>query len=185
MADYRSLFRRVRLDLGSTERDALPTDERLAAVRGGAVDPGLAALYFQYGRYLLIASSRPGTQPANLQGIWNDELNPAWESKYTININTEMNYWPAEVTNLAECHEPLFDLIEELREPGRRTARAHYGARGWVAHHNTDLWRATPPRRRRAVGAFGRWAPPGSRPTSASTTPSASDRRSCAKRLPA
>ncbi|HEY8152204.1 MAG TPA: glycoside hydrolase N-terminal domain-containing protein, partial [Vicinamibacteria bacterium] len=135
VADHRSLFRRVRLDLGSTERDALPTDERLAAVRGGAVDPGLAATYFQYGRYLLIASSRPGTQPANLQGLWNDEVNPPWGSKYTININTEMNYWPAEVTNLAECHEPLFDLIEELREPGRRTARAHYGARGFVAHH--------------------------------------------------
>ena len=145
VSDYRSLFRRVRLDLGSTERDALPTDERLAAVRGGAVDPGLAATYFQYGRYLLIASSRPGTQPANLQGLWNDEVNPAWGSKYTININTEMNYWPAEVTNLAECHEPLFDLIEELREPGRRTARAHYGARGFVAHHNTDLWRAATP----------------------------------------
>jgi alpha-L-fucosidase 2 len=145
VSDYRSLFRRVRLDLGSTERDALPTDERLVAVRGGAVDPGLAATYFQYGRYLLIASSRPGTQPANLQGLWNDEVSPAWGSKYTININTEMNYWPAEVTNLAECHEPLFDLIEELREPGRRTARAHYGARGFVAHHNTDLWRAATP----------------------------------------
>ncbi len=145
MADHRSLFRRVRLDLGSAERDALPTDERLAAVREGAIDPGLAATYFQYGRYLLIASSRPGTQPANLQGLWNDDVNPAWGSKYTININTEMNYWPAEVTNLAECHEPLFDLIEELREPGRRTAKAHYGARGFVAHHNTDLWRAATP----------------------------------------
>jgi alpha-L-fucosidase 2 len=145
MADHRSLFRRVRLDLGSAERDPLPTDERLAAVREGAVDPGLAATYFQYGRYLLIASSRPGTQPANLQGLWNDDVSPAWGSKYTININTEMNYWPAEATNLAECHEPLFDLIEELREPGRRTARAHYAARGFVAHHNTDLWRAATP----------------------------------------
>jgi alpha-L-fucosidase 2 len=145
VADHRSLFRRVRLDLGSAERDTLPTDERLAAVRAGAVDPGLVATYFQYGRYLLIASSRPGTQPANLQGLWNDDVNPAWGSKYTININTEMNYWPAEVANLAECHEPLFDLIEELREPGRRTARLHYGARGFVAHHNTDLWRATTP----------------------------------------
>jgi alpha-L-fucosidase 2 len=145
LADHRSLFRRVRLDLGSSERDKLPTDERLAAVRAGAVDPGLAAAYFQYGRYLLIASSRPGTQPANLQGLWNDDVNPAWGSKYTININTEMNYWPAEVANLAECHEPLFDLIEELREPGRRTARAHYAAPGFVAHHNTDLWRATTP----------------------------------------
>jgi alpha-L-fucosidase 2 len=145
VADHRSLYRRVRLDLGSAGRDTLPTDERLAAVRAGAVDPGLVATYFQYGRYLLIASSRPGTQPANLQGLWNDDVNPAWGSKYTININTEMNYWPAEVTNLAECHEPLFDLIEELREPGRRTAKAHYGARGFVAHHNTDLWRAATP----------------------------------------
>jgi alpha-L-fucosidase 2 len=145
VADHRSLFRRVRLDLGSPERSGLPTDERLQALRGGAVDPGLLATYFQYGRYLLIASSRPGTQPANLQGLWNDDVNPAWGSKYTININTEMNYWPAEVTNLAECHEPLFDLIEDLRGPGRRTARAHYGARGFVAHHNTDLWRAATP----------------------------------------
>jgi alpha-L-fucosidase 2 len=145
VTDHRSLFRRVRLDLGSAERDALPTDERLAAVREGTVDPGLAATYFQFGRYLLIASSRPGTQPANLQGIWNDDLEPAWGSKYTINVNTEMNYWPAEVTNLAELHEPLFDLIEELREAGRRTARAHYGARGFVAHHNTDLWRVATP----------------------------------------
>ena len=145
LTDHRSLFRRVRLDLGSADRGGRPTDERLAAVRQGGVDPGLAATYFQYGRYLLIASSRPGTQPANLQGLWNDDAIPAWGSKYTININTEMNYWPAEVTNLAECHEPLFDLIEELREPGRRTARAHYGARGFVAHHNTDLWRAATP----------------------------------------
>jgi alpha-L-fucosidase 2 len=144
LADHRALFRRVRLDLGS-ERDVLPTDERLAAVREGKADPGLAATYFQYGRYLLIASSRPGTQPANLQGLWNDDVNPAWGSKYTININTEMNYWPAEVTNLAECHQPLFDLVEELREAGRRTARTHYGARGFVAHHNTDLWRVATP----------------------------------------
>jgi alpha-L-fucosidase 2 len=145
VADHRSLFRRVRLDLGSGDRDLLPTDERLAAVRAGAADPGLAATYFQYGRYLLIASSRPGGQPATLQGLWNDDVSPAWGSKYTININTEMNYWPAEVTNLAECHEPLFDLVEELREAGRRTARAHYGAGGFVAHHNTDLWRVATP----------------------------------------
>jgi alpha-L-fucosidase 2 len=144
-ADHRSLFRRVRLKLGSAEASARPTDVRLAAVREGGVDPDLAATYFQYGRYLLIASSRPGTQPANLQGLWNDDRVPAWGSKYTININTQMNYWPAEVTNLAECHEPLFDLIEQLREPGRRVARAHYGARGFVAHHNTDLWRAATP----------------------------------------
>jgi alpha-L-fucosidase 2 len=145
LADHRSLFRRVRLDLGSTGGGALPTDERLAAVRAGGVDPGLAATYFQFGRYLLIASSRPGTQPANLQGLWNDDVSPAWGSKYTINVNTQMNYWPAEVTNLAECHEPLFDLLEELREAGRRTAREHYGARGFVAHHNTDLWRVATP----------------------------------------
>jgi alpha-L-fucosidase 2 len=140
LADHRTLFRRVRLDLGSTERDALPTDERLAAVRGGAVDPGLAATYFQYGRYLLIASSRPGTQPANLQGLWNDEVNPAWGSKYTININTEMNYWPAEVTNLSELQGPLFDLIDKARVDGRHVARAMYGANGFVIHHNTDGW---------------------------------------------
>jgi alpha-L-fucosidase 2 len=145
LADHRALFRRVRLDLGGAERDRLATDERLAAVRAGSADPGLAATYFQFGRYLLIASSRPGTQPANLQGLWNDDVSPAWGSKYTININTEMNYWPAEVTNLAECHEPLFDLVLELREAGRRTARRHYGARGFVAHHNTDLWRVATP----------------------------------------
>ncbi len=145
LADHRGLFRRVRLSLGDAGRDSMPTDERLAAVRNGAVDPGLVATYFQYGRYLLIASSRPGTQPANLQGLWNDDMSPAWGSKYTININTEMNYWPAEVTNLAECHEPLFDLVEDLREPGRRVARANYGARGFVAHHNTDLWRVATP----------------------------------------
>ena len=145
LADHRALFRRVRLDLGSRERDAVPTDVRLAAVRAGRMDPGLAALYFQYGRYLLASSSRPGTQPANLQGIWNDDVVPAWGSKYTININTEMNYWPAEVANLAECQEPLFDLIEELREPGRRVAKEHYGAGGFVAHHNTDLWRQATP----------------------------------------
>jgi alpha-L-fucosidase 2 len=145
VADHRALFRRVRLDLGSRERSAVPTDVRLAALRAGRADPALVALYFQYGRYLLVASSRPGTQPANLQGIWNDDVWPAWGSKYTININTEMNYWPAEVANLAECHEPLFDLIEELRAPGRRVAREHYGASGFVAHHNTDLWRVATP----------------------------------------
>jgi alpha-L-fucosidase 2 len=145
LADHRSLFRRVRLQLGTPDLDTVPTDERLERVRAGGLDPGLAATHFQYGRYLLIASSRPGTQAANLQGLWNDEPRPAWGSKYTINVNTEMNYWPAEVTNLAELHQPLFDLIEQLRAPGRRTAQAYYGARGFVAHHNTDLWRATTP----------------------------------------
>jgi alpha-L-fucosidase 2 len=141
---YQRLFRRVSLDLGRTAAADLPTDERLKGVAKGD-DPELAALYFQFGRYLLIASSRPGDQPANLQGIWNDQLQPPWDSKWTVNINTEMNYWPAEVTNLSECHEPLFDMLEEVAVTGRKTAQAHYGARGWVLHHNTDVWRGTAP----------------------------------------
>ncbi|HEV2762121.1 MAG TPA: glycoside hydrolase family 95 protein [Pyrinomonadaceae bacterium] len=144
VAAHRRLFRRVRLDLGASEAARLPTDQRVARYDLEA-DPHLAALYFQYGRYLLISSSRPGTQPANLQGIWNEHMTPPWESKYTVNINTQMNYWPAETTNLAECHEPLLRMVAELVEPGARTARVHYGARGWVCHHNTDLWRATAP----------------------------------------
>jgi len=143
-ADHRALFRRVSIDLGTSPRAAWPTDERVAA-GDKAQDPALAALMFQYGRYLLIASSRPGDQPANLQGIWNDRTNPPWGSKYTVNINTEMNYWPAEVANLPECATPLFDMIDDLVVSGRETARAHYGARGWVLHHNTDLWRGTAP----------------------------------------
>src|SRR5699024_1379510 len=102
-------------------------------------------LYFNFGRYLLIASSRPGSLPANLQGIWNAEMTPPWDSKYTININTQMNYWPAEVCNLSECHIPLFDHIERMIEPGRRTAQTMYGCRGFVAHHNTDIWADTAP----------------------------------------
>jgi len=145
VTDYQSLFNRVTIDLGATDRITWPTDIRLDSLTSGGDDPQLAALYFQFGRYLLISSSRPGTQPANLQGIWNDELLPTWGSKYTININTEMNYWPAEVTNLAELHQPLFELIESLRAPGRETARIHYNAGGFVAHHNTDLWRVTAP----------------------------------------
>jgi alpha-L-fucosidase 2 len=144
VADHQRLFRRVTLDLGRTDAAGLPTDERLRQV-AQRDDPSFAALYFQFGRYLLIASSRPGCQPANLQGIWNDQLKPSWDSKWTVNINTEMNYWPAEVTNLAECHEPLFDLIDDVADTGRKTAEAHYGARGWVLHHNTDLWRGTAP----------------------------------------
>ena len=144
LADYRSLFDRVHLELGTTEAAALPTLERLAH-EDKLDDPHLFALYFQYGRYLLIASSRPGSQPANLQGIWNDRLSPPWDSKWTTNINAEMNYWPAEATNLSECHEPLFDLMAELTETGRRVAQEHYGARGWVLHHNTDLWRGAAP----------------------------------------
>ncbi len=140
-ADHQRLFRRVRLELpAAPEAAALPTGERLKRVQNGAADQDLLALYFQYGRYLLIAGSRPGTMPANLQGIWNESLNPPWGSKYTININTEMNYWPAEVCNLSELHEPLFDLIDMTRGPGRETAKAYYGARGFVVHHNTDLW---------------------------------------------
>ncbi|HEX2860064.1 MAG TPA: glycoside hydrolase family 95 protein [Lacunisphaera sp.] len=143
-AEHQRLFRRVSLDLGRTPAADLPTDERVRRFAEGN-DPALASLFFQYGRYLLISSSRPGTQPANLQGIWNDSLTPPWGSKYTININTEMNYWPAEITNLAECAEPLFALIQDLSETGAKMAQAHYNASGWVAHHNTDLWRATGP----------------------------------------
>jgi alpha-L-fucosidase 2 len=144
VADHQRLFHRVALDLGASRRAELPTDERLR-LAPGSHDPGLAALVFHYGRYLLIASSRAGGQPANLQGIWNDRLNPPWDSKYTCNINTEMNYWPAEVANLAECHAPLFNALDELMISGRRTARNHYNARGWVLHHNFDLWRGTAP----------------------------------------
>jgi alpha-L-fucosidase 2 len=147
--DHQALFRRASLELAGPRAEdrpvELPTDERLARLRDGQSDPSLIALYFQFGRYLLIASSRPGNMPANLQGIWNELMAPPWESKYTININTEMNYWPAEVTNLAELHEPLFDLIDAMRPSGRHTARAHYGARGFVAHHNTDIWADTVP----------------------------------------
>ena len=144
MLEHRRLFRRVRIDLGESESAKLPTVERLAKFAQSG-DPQLAALYFQYGRYLLISSSRPGTQPANLQGLWNDSMSPPWQSKYTININTEMNYWPVETANLSECHEPLIRMVTELSESGRRTARVQYGAGGWVCHHNTDVWRATAP----------------------------------------
>ncbi len=144
IADHRRLFRRVELDLGTTEAAKRPTDERIRTF-GKSDDPQLAALYFQFGRYLLICSSRPGSQPANLQGIWNDKIRPPWESKWTTNINTEMNYWPAEVCNLSECHEPLFDMLDDLVVSGRKTAKVHYGCRGWVFHHNTDLWRGTAP----------------------------------------
>ena len=144
VAAHRTLFRRVALDLGETTDSALPTNERFAAFAEGR-DPALPALYFQFGRYLLICSSRPGDQPANLQGIWNEDMNPAWGCKYTTNINAEMNYWPAEVCNLAECHEPLFDLIRDLAVSGAETAKRNWGASGWVLGHNTDLWRSTAP----------------------------------------
>lgn len=147
LADYQSLFRRVTFNLGHNDRTGLPTDKRLDAVKtyGLEGDPALAALYFQYGRYLLISSSRPGGQPANLQGLWNQDLNPPWESKWTLNINCEMNYWPAELANLSECTGPLFDMIDDLVISGSRTAREQYGCGGWVVHHNTDLWRGTAP----------------------------------------
>jgi alpha-L-fucosidase 2 len=144
VADHQNLFRRVQLELGKTDSANLPTDERLQEV-AKKPDADLATLYFNFGRYLLIASSRPGSQPANLQGLWNDQLKPPWDSKWTVNINTEMNYWPAEVCNLSECHEPLFELIADCAATGSKTAQAHYAARGWVLHHNTDIWRGTAP----------------------------------------
>jgi alpha-L-fucosidase 2 len=152
--DHAALMSRVTIDLGSSTPANLarPLDVRLAD--GPSDDPTLAALVFQYGRYLLIASSRPGTQPANLQGIWNDHVRAPWSSNYTVNINTEMNYWPAEPANLAECHEPLLAMVGQLAKPGAETARVNYGASGWVTHHNTDLWRQTAP-----VGRFGEGDP--------------------------
>ncbi|HVG16530.1 MAG TPA: glycoside hydrolase family 95 protein [Chitinophagaceae bacterium] len=142
IAAYRHYFNRVKLDLGRTGAADLPTDERLKNFNSVS-DPHLVTLYYQYGRYLLISSSQPGGQPANLQGIWNDRINPPWDSKYTININTEMNYWPAEKTNLSELHAPFFEMVKDLSVTGRQTAKDMYGARGWAAHHNTDIWRAT------------------------------------------
>jgi alpha-L-fucosidase 2 len=144
VAEHQRLFRRVAIDLGHGDAERLPTDERVRDF-ASTDDPALAALYHQYGRYLLISSSRPGTQPANLQGIWNDLMDPPWESKYTININTEMNYWPSETNALPECVEPLERMLFDLAETGRKTAKVMYGAPGWVVHHNTDLWRQTAP----------------------------------------
>ncbi|HKE96434.1 MAG TPA: hypothetical protein VKB34_19150, partial [Povalibacter sp.] len=144
VADYRRLFGRVSLELGTTEAMYRPTDER---VRQFAMsnDPALVALYFQYGRYLLLSSSRPGSQPGNLQGIWNEKTNPPWQSKWTINVNTEMNYWPVDLAALGECVEPLLRMVKELSASGTRVASTMYGARGWVAHHNTDVWRPAAP----------------------------------------
>jgi alpha-L-fucosidase 2 len=142
--DHQRLFRRVAVDFGSTRQSFLPTDKRRQRF-DGRNDSNLAALCFQFGRYLLIASSRPGTQPANLQGIWNASQNPMWDSKYTTNINLQMNYWPAEAGNLSECTEPLFRMIGECTDQGRAVAREHYGARGWVLHQNTDMWRVAAP----------------------------------------
>ncbi|MDL2255042.1 glycoside hydrolase family 95 protein [Parabacteroides sp. OttesenSCG-928-K15] len=152
--DYQNLFRRVSLSLASTaQQKELPTDERIIRFAQQA-DPDLAALLFQFGRYLMISGSRPGGQPLNLQGMWNKEIVPPWNSGYTQNINTEMNYWPAEVTNLAECHEPLFTMIQELAQTGAETAREMYGRRGWVGHHNTSLWRESQPNDNVATASF-------------------------------
>lgn len=144
VAAHQALFGRLHLDLGRTPAAEFATDERISAEETSD-DPALAALYVQYARYLMISSSRPGGQPANLQGIWNEGTNPPWGSKYTININTEMNYWPADPAGLGDCLEPLLRMVEELSVTGAQTAKTMYGARGWVAHHNTDLWRAAAP----------------------------------------
>jgi alpha-L-fucosidase 2 len=151
--DYQALFNRVELSLGHSLAAAdLPTDARIREF--GSRDPGLVELLFQYGRYLMISSSRPGTQPANLQGIWNQETRPPWSSNWTLNINAEMNYWPVETCNLAECHTPLLELIGKLADNGAITADIHYGAKGWTAHHNTDIWCQTSP-----VGDYGHGDP--------------------------
>lgn len=153
LLDYKYLFERVQLELQGESKKELPTDQRLALYQQDSNDCGLPELLFNYGRYLMIASSREGTQPANLQGIWNPHLRAPWSSNYTVNINTEMNYWPVEMCNLSECHQPLFDLISDIHKSGQKTAQVYYGARGFVAHHNVDLWRMTTP-----VGAHGKGA---------------------------
>jgi alpha-L-fucosidase 2 len=159
VADYQRLFNRVALTLPVTDNSWLPTDKRMAGLET-TPDPSLAALAYHFGRYILISSSRPGTQPANLQGIWNESMNPSWDSKYTTNINTEMNYWPVESGNLTECALPLIKMVEELTDQGSQVAREHYGARGWVFHQNTDLWRVAAPMDGPTWGTFtvgGAW----------------------------
>jgi alpha-L-fucosidase 2 len=152
--DFRGLMSRVHLNVGDISMNEKPIDERLKAVRAGGSDPNLEALVFQFGRYILAASSRAGGQPANLQGIWNEDVIPPWGSKYTININTEMNYWPAEVCNLSECAQPLFDMIKDISVNGAETAKRYYGCGGWVTHQNIDLWRGTAPV---DAARFGMW----------------------------
>jgi alpha-L-fucosidase 2 len=159
VVEHRRIFRRVHLNLGESVAAQLPTDERLRKFHQEP-DPQLVTLLFQYGRYLLLCSSRPGCLPANLQGIWNDRMNPNWESKYTTNINLQMNYWPAEVTNLSECAQPLFKMISDLVEPGEHVARVDYGVDGWVLHQNTDIWLAAAPMDGTSWGTFatgGAW----------------------------
>src|SRR3546814_6034216 len=135
VAEHRRLFRRLTIDLPRGKRALSPTDQRLEHA-GDGDDPSLAALYVQFARYLMLSSSRPGSQPANLQGIWNESNQPPWGSKYTININNEMNYWPVDTVNLSECIDPMARMVEERGVPGARAAQQMYGARGWVAHHN-------------------------------------------------
>ncbi|GAB4017354.1 glycoside hydrolase family 95 protein [Spirosoma koreense] len=154
IADYQSFFNRVSLRLNANKEVAAPTDERLIQYRNGASDPALESLYYQFGRYLLISCSRPGGTPANLQGIWNPHVRPPWSSNFTININTQMNYWPAEVSNLSELHRPLFELIRDVAKTGQETARNFYGASGWTANHNTDIWAVSNP-----VGNMGKGSP--------------------------
>lgn len=159
VADYQRFFSRVSLTLPNTENSFLPSNERLLKIQTSP-DPSMAALTHNFGRYLMISSSRPGTQPANLQGIWNNDMNPSWDSKYTTNINTEMNYWPVESGNLAECAEPLVKMIRELTDQGTQVAKEHYGARGWVFHQNTDIWRVAAPMDGPTWGTFtvgGAW----------------------------
>ena len=146
VSEHSDMYDRVAFSLPSpAEARALPTDARRERYVSGNEDPGLVALFFRYGRYLLMASSRPGTQPANLQGIWNWDMRPVWSSNYTLNINAQMNYWPAEVANLSECHQPFLDFLKDLTVTGSETARNLYASGGWVAHHNVDIWRATAP----------------------------------------
>ena len=157
--DYQNLFSRVRLNLPVTPTSFLPTDERMISIQKDP-DPQMASLSYQFGRYILISSSRPGTQPTNLQGIWNEDMNPSWDSKYTTNINTEMNYWPAEASNLSELTQPLFKMIEELTDQGAEVAKEHYGSKGWVFHQNTDIWRVAAPMDGPTWGTFtvgGAW----------------------------
>lgn len=159
ISDYQKLYNRVSLTLPVTNNSYLPTNERMQKIQNSS-DPSLAALSYNFGRYLMISSSRPGTEPANLQGIWNDDMNPMWDSKYTTNINTEMNYWPVESSNLSECAEPLVRMIRELTDQGSQVAKEHYGARGWVFHQNTDLWRVAAPMDGPTWGTFtvgGAW----------------------------
>ena len=159
VANHQSLFKRVRLELEAGAHSHLPTDLRMAALETGP-DPSLAALCYHFGRYLLISSSRPGTEAANLQGIWNENMNPKWDSKYTANINLQMNYWPVESGNLSDCAEPLTRLVKELTDQGSQVAKEHYGANGWVFHQNTDLWRVAAPMDGPTWGTFtvgGAW----------------------------